>query len=126
MSGASSAEMTDGERTLFRRAPLGPASLGTGRIYRTTRGMGTRGGGRRIAGVIRDAGGRRRVGGAFVGKTDDIRASNNKSTEIVRIDVRPLETVVHSREGGEIACGWFVSASILHVDLTTAEGRSSS
>ena len=58
------------------------------------------------------------VGGAIIGEADNIGTSNNESVEVVGIDVRPLESVVHSGETGEIAGGWLISASILHVDLT--------
>jgi hypothetical protein len=126
---ASSVGVTSGERPLVG-PPLGPADSGTGGIRRGTSGIrrsarrvGTRGG---VGSTPEDetGGGRRsgsRVGRATVGEADEFGTSNNESIEGVGPDVGPLEAGVHSREAGEIAGGWLVGASVLHVDLTMEE-----
>ena len=69
----------------------------------------------------RSRGGRRgcRIGGIAVCEADNLGPSNNESTEVVGIDVRPLVPVVHSREAGEFAGRGLVGAPILNVYLTT-------
>lgn len=113
-----------GERTLFGRVPPGPARASG--LRRSAHRIGRRDGRRRAEGVVNIAGGNRgggrsRVGRGIVGEADDIGTSNNESIEIIVVDVRPLESVIHSGEAGEIARGWLISASILHVDLTMGE-----
>jgi hypothetical protein len=109
--GASSVEMTGGERTLLGSALLSPASLGAAGRRWAGRGLGARSGGRRS-----------RVGRIVFGKADNVGTSNNKSTEVVSVDVGPFVSVIHSRNAGELAGGWLISASVLHVDLTTEGG----
>jgi len=117
---ASSVDVTSGDRTLVGPLLLGgPADAGIGRIRRTARGVRTRDGRRGAAGVEGDAGGRsgRRIGRTTVSKADDFWTSNSKSGERISPDVGPLESIIHSGEGGEIAGRWLVSASVLHVNL---------
>jgi hypothetical protein len=59
-----------------------------------------------------------RVGRAVIGKADNLWAGNNETIEGISPDVGPFETIVHSRQGSELAGGRRVSASVLHVDLT--------
>jgi len=123
MVAASSVEATGGKRTFLGRAPLCPARAGVTGVCRSARRVGARGGGRMSGGVGGNAGGRRgrsRVGSTVIGKADDIGTGDNESVEIVGIDVRPRESVVHSREAGEFACRWLISTSILDVDLNAA------
>ena len=121
---ASSVDVTGSERTLFGCVPLRPAGDRATGFLRAARGVGARGSGGRTVGVAGNAGGnlrRGRVGRSIIGEADDIWTSNNESVERIRVDVRPLVSVVHSGEAGKIAGGWFVSASVLHIDLTTEE-----
>ena len=123
MTGVSSVDVTSGNRTLVGLP--GPADTGTGGVRRSARGMGTRGGrggngrgrrnGRRVGRAI--------VRRAIISEADNLGTSNNESIEGIGPDVGPFESIVHSREAGEIAGGWFVSASILYIDLA-AEGIS--
>ena len=119
MVAASSVDVTEGERTLLGRALPGPASTGAAGVCRSARRIGAGGGGRRAVRAIGNAGGRgSRIGRAVIGKADDIWPSNDKSIEIVSVDVRPLVPVVHSGKAGEFAGGWLVSASVLDGNLT--------
>ena len=52
------------------------------------------------------------------GKADDIGTGNDESIDIVVVNVRPLESVVHSGKTGELAGGWLVIASVLNGNLT--------
>ena len=127
MAGVSSIDVTSGEGPLINPL-LGPADSGTGGVRRGARGLGTSGG-RRAVGVRGNAGGgnrrgrrsRRRVWRASVGEADNLGTSNNESIKGIDPDVGPLESVVHSGEAGELAGGWLVGASVLHVDLTVKE-----
>ena len=114
MVGVSPMDATSGEGPLLG-PPLGPADSGTGGVRRSARGLGTRGG--------NGGGGRsgRRVGRTSVGEADNLGTRNNESIKALGPDVGPLESVVHSREAGELFGGWFVGASVLHVDLAVKE-----
>jgi hypothetical protein len=115
---ASSIDVTGGERTLFDRISLSPAGTRAGRFRRRVRGIRARGRGRRSAGNFGGKRGRRRIGRTIIGEADDIWSSNNKSIEVIGVDVWPIVSFVHSREASEIAGGWLISASILHIHLT--------
>jgi len=124
--GVSSMDMTSGEGPLLGPPP-GPADGGTGGVRRSARRLGTRDG-RRAVGGRGNAGGNRRggrsgrrVGRASVGEADNLGTSNNESVKGIGPDVGPLVSVVHSREAGELAGGWFLGASVLHVDLAVKE-----
>lgn len=106
MVDASSVDVTGGERTPSGNVPLSPAGAGAGGICRSARGVEWRGGGRRTVGVGENAGGNRggrtrtRVGRIIIGEANNFGTSNNESIEVVGIDVRPLESVVHPGEAG--------------------------
>ena len=76
------------------------------------------GGTRRRTAVRRTRRSGSRVGRAIIGKADNLWAGNNETIGGISPDVEPFVTIVHSRQGGELAGGWRVSASVLHVDLT--------
>ena len=117
-------DVTGRDRTLFGRVPLCPAGDRATGFLRSARGVGVRESGGRTVEVVGNAGGnlrRGRVGSSIIGEVDDIWTSNNKSVERVHVDVRPLVSVVHSGDAGKIAGGWLVSASVLHINLTTEE-----
>ena len=112
-------DVTGGERALFMGALPSPTGA-------RASGIGGRGGRRRTVGVVgntgRNRGGRRsRIRRTITGKADNFGTSNNESVEIVGINIRPLVSVVHSRQGGEIAGRWFIGPSILHIDLPMGE-----
>ena len=92
---------------------------------RTVRVVGNAGGGgnRRGGGRTRRAtwrgGGRTRR--ATVGEADRWGAGDNNIIEIIRVDVWPLGSIVHSRQGGQFAGRRLVCSSVLHVDLTMRE-----
>ena len=127
MVDASSVDVTSGERPLVG-PPLGPADTSTGGVRRSARGLGTRDG-RRTVGVGGNAGGGarggsgRRVGRAIIRRSifseaDNLGTNNNESIDLVGPDVGPFESVVHSGQGGELAGGWLIGASVHDVDLT--------
>ena len=122
MVDASSVNVTSGERPLVG-PPLGPADTSTGGVRRSARGLGTRDR-RRTVGVGGNAGGARGGSGRAIvrrsifSEADNIGTSDNESIDIVGPDVGPFESVVHSREGGELAGGWLIGASVHDVDLT--------
>jgi len=111
MAEASSTHARVEERTLFCvLVPLAGARA---------RRVWARDGRRR---TVRARGGRRsRAGTVIIGEADDIGTSNNESVEIIVIDIRPTESVVHSWEAGEVAGGWLASATFLQVNLTIGE-----
>lgn len=107
-------DVTSGERTLVR--PLfSPADAGTRGVRRSARGV-------RTVGVGGNTGGWRKrgswVGRATISKANDLGTGNDESVDVIGPDVGPLEPIVHSGEGGELAGGWLISASVLHVNLT--------
>ena len=114
MVDASSVDVTSRERTLVGPL-LCPADAGIGGVRRSACGV-------RTVGVGRNAGrgGRRgsRVGRATISKADDLGTSDDESVEFVGPNVGPVVSVVHSGEAGELAGGWLVSASVLHINLT--------
>lgn len=77
-----------------------------------------------IAGNAGGDGGRRsgrsRVRRVVVREADNFGASNDESIEIVGVNVGERISIVHSRETGEFAGGWLVSASVLNVNLDAA------
>jgi len=111
--GVSSVDVTSGNRSLVRL--LRPADTGVAGVRRSGRGgrTGDSGGGRKGRN-------RSRVGRTVIGKAGNLGASNDEPIEGVGPDVGPLEPVVHPREAGELAGGWLVSASVLHIDLNAA------
>ena len=120
-------DVTSGEGPLLGPL-LGLADSGNGRVHWSARGLGISGGGRAVgvrgnAGGGNRGGGRsgRRVGRVSAGEADNLGTSNNESIKGIGPDVGPLESVVHSREAGELVGGWLVGASALHVDLTVKE-----
>ena len=98
------------------------------RVRRSARGLGTRGGSSAV-GVRWNARGRnrgggrsgKRVGRVTAGEADNLGTGNNEPIKGVDPDVGPRESVVHSREAGELAGRWLVGASVHHVDLTMEE-----
>jgi len=120
MADASSVNVTSGDRLLV--GPPCPAETGTGGVRRSACGFGTRDG-RRTAGNAGGGNGGRSGRGfrrGIISEADNVGTSNNESIEGIGPDVWPLESVVHSREAGEIAGGWLVGASVHHVDLNAA------
>jgi len=124
---ASPVNVTSGDRTLVGPLLRSSADAGACGARRSASGVRTRDGRRRTVGVgwstggIRRHRGRRRggirIGGTTVSKADNLGASNDESIKGVGPYIRPLESIIHSGEGGEFAGGWAVSTSILHVDL---------
>jgi len=101
-----------GDRTLVGPL-LGPAYSGAGRDCWSARrvraragGTGGRSGGRTRRGIVR--------------KVDNRGTGNDKSSEVIGVDVWPLDASVHSGKGGKFAGGRLVCSSVLHVDLNAA------
>jgi len=103
-----------GDRTLVGPL-LGPAYTGAGRDCWSARRVRARGSGRGTGGR---SGGRTRR--AILSKADNIGTGNDKSSEVIGVDVWPLDASVHSGKGGEFAGGRLVCSSVLHVDLNAA------
>jgi hypothetical protein len=144
---ASSMGVTGWERALFGRAVLrlavasvlrrraGRIGKRDGRRRRTVGVVGNAGGqrggtrgqrggtGGQRGGTGGQRGGRNRAGRTTVGEAGDIWTRNDEPVKSLIIDVRPLNSVVHSGEAGEIAGGWLVGASIQNIDLTTVRGH---
>lgn len=131
MDASSAVDMTARDRTLVGPLLRSPADTGAGRVRRNARGIRARDRRRRAIGVGGDAGGgnarrgnagggrRSGIGRTAISKADDLGTSDNESIKRIGPDVGPVESIVHSGEGGEIAGRWLVSASVLHVHLTT-------
>ena len=105
-----------GERTFCGRVLLSLAGPHA-RICRSVRWIGDSG--RRVVEGGNSGGRRSRVGRTIIGEAHNFGTSNNERIEIVDIDVRPLKSVVHSGEGGEIAGGRLVGASVPQINLAT-------
>ena len=58
---------------------------------------------------------------AIVSKADNLGTGDDKSSEVIGVDVWPPGVSVHSGKGGEFAGGRLVCSSVLHVDLTARE-----
>lgn len=115
--------VTTGDRTLIG-LPLGPTHTAAGRDCWSARRVRARDGGRRTVSVVGNAGGTGRRGGgrtrrAIVSGAENTGARESKCIEVVGVDVWPLDSIVHSRQGREFAGGRPVCSSVLHVDLTT-------
>lgn len=110
---APSVVVISGDRTLVG-PPLDPAYTGAGRDCWSARRVRARAGG---------SGGRSggRTRRAIVRKADNVGTGNDKSSEVIGVDVWPLRVSVHSGKGREFAGGRLVRSSVLHVDLTTKE-----
>jgi len=129
---SSAVDMTARDRTLVGPLLRSPADTGAGRVRRNARGIRARDRRRRAVGVGGDAGGgnarrgnagggrRSGIGRTAISKADDLGTSDNESIKRIGPDVGPVESIVHSGEGGEIAGRWLVSASVLHVHLNAA------
>ena len=83
---APSVKVTTEDRTLIGCLLLGPTHNGRG--CRSARSGRTR--------------------GAIVSEGGNIRTGGNKSIDIIGVDVWPLDSVIHSRQGGDFAGGRLV------------------